>query len=51
VEHRAARQQRDARAAFPGSADTPQFHIINAAITGLWGVLFLLLGICHHAGV
>ena len=40
-----------ARAAFPDSAGTPQFRIINAAITGLWGVLFLVIGICRYFGV
>ena len=30
-----------ARAAYPDNAGTPQFFVINAAITALWGVLFL----------
>ena len=30
-----------ARAAYPDKAGTQQFRIINAAITGLWGVLFV----------
>lgn len=39
------------RAAYPDSAATPQFFIINAAMTGLWGVLFTALGLCRWAGV
>jgi len=38
------------RAAYPEHAATPQFWMINAVITGLWGVLFLLLGLCRWAG-
>ena len=40
-----------ARAAYPDNAGTPQFRIINAAMTGLWGVLFLGIGICRFFGV
>jgi len=40
-----------ARAAYPDNAGTPQFHIINAAMTGLWGVLFLVIGLCRYLGV
>jgi all-trans-retinol 13,14-reductase len=36
-----------ARAAYPDNAGTPQFRIINAAITGLWGVLFVAVGACR----
>jgi all-trans-retinol 13,14-reductase len=39
------------RAAYPANAATPQFRIINAAMTGLWGVLFLVLGLCRWSGV
>jgi phytoene dehydrogenase-like protein len=39
------------RAAYPETASTPQFQLINAAMTGLWGVLFLVLGLCRWAGV
>lgn len=38
------------RAAFPDSADTSQFGLINMAMTGLWGVLFLVLGLCRWSG-
>jgi phytoene dehydrogenase-like protein len=37
-----------ARAAHPGNAGTPQFFIINAAITALWGVLFLAIAACRY---
>jgi len=40
-----------ARAAYPDNADTPQFHAINAAITALWGVLFLAIAGCRYFGV
>jgi all-trans-retinol 13,14-reductase len=40
-----------ARAAYPDNAGTPQFRIINAAMTGLWGVLFFAIGICRFFGV
>jgi len=40
-----------ARAAFPDNAGTPQFRIINAAMTGLWGMLFLVIGICRYFAV
>ncbi len=33
------------RAAYPDSAGTPQFFLVNAAISGLWGVLFLALAL------
>ena len=39
------------RAAYPENAGTPQFLLINLAMTGLWGVLFLVIGICRWAGV
>lgn len=39
------------RAAYPDNAATPQFFAINLAITGLWGVLFLAIGICRWAGI
>jgi hypothetical protein len=39
------------RAAYPDNAGTPQFLIINLAMTGLWGILFLAIGICRWAGV
>ncbi|MGJ4998442.1 phytoene desaturase family protein [Bradyrhizobium sp. HKCCYLS3077] len=39
------------RSAYADSAATPQFHLINMLMTGLWGVLFLLLGLCRWAGV
>jgi phytoene dehydrogenase-like protein len=39
------------RAAYPDNAETPQFFVINLAITGLWGILFLAIGICRWAGV
>jgi phytoene dehydrogenase-like protein len=37
-----------ARLSYPENAATPQFRMINAAITGLWGVLFLALGVCRY---
>lgn len=39
------------RAAYPDNAGTPQFLIINLAISGLWGILFLAIGICRWSGV
>ena len=39
------------RAAFPGSAGTPQFQAINLAMTGLWGLIFLIVGLCRWIGV
>ena len=39
------------RASYSDSASTPQFHLINMLMTGLWGVLFLVLGLCRWAGV
>ncbi|MGP0093180.1 MAG: phytoene desaturase family protein [Xanthobacteraceae bacterium] len=38
------------RAAYPENAGTPQFRVINAAMTGLWGVLFLALAACRFFG-
>jgi all-trans-retinol 13,14-reductase len=40
-----------ARAVYPDNAGTPQFRIINAAMTGLWGMLFLVIGICRYFAV
>ena len=40
-----------ARAAYPDNAGTPQFRIINAAMTGLWGVLFFVIGLLRFFGV
>jgi all-trans-retinol 13,14-reductase len=40
-----------ARAAYPDNATSPQFRMINAAMTLLWGVLFLLIGLCRWAGL
>lgn len=40
-----------ARAAYPEAAGTPQFYLINAAISGLWGILFLLLAACRYAAL
>ena len=39
------------RTALPANAGTPQFRIINAAMTGLWGILFLAIAICRWSGV
>src|SRR3954452_14359875 len=39
------------RSAYADSASTPQFHLINMLITGLWGILFIVLGLCRWAGV
>lgn len=39
-----------ARAAYPDAAGTPQFRIINAAMTGLWGVLFFAIALCRFLG-
>jgi phytoene dehydrogenase-like protein len=39
------------RASYADSASTPQFQLINMLMTGLWGVLFLVLGLCRWAGV
>ena len=36
------------RLAYPGNAATRQFRTINAAITGIWGVLFLALGVSRY---
>ncbi len=37
------------RAAHPDNADTPQFFLVNAAITGLWAVLFAAIAACRYA--
>lgn len=39
------------RASYADSASTPQFQLINMLMTGLWGMLFLVLGLCRWAGV
>ncbi|NPV20429.1 phytoene desaturase family protein [Bradyrhizobium aeschynomenes] len=39
------------RGSYADSASTPQFQLINMLMTGLWGVLFLVLGLCRWAGV
>ncbi|ABD04808.1 FAD dependent oxidoreductase [Rhodopseudomonas palustris HaA2] len=39
-----------ARAAYPDNAATPQFFVINAAITALWAVLFAAIAACRYAG-
>lgn len=36
------------RAAYPDNAGTPQFFVINAALSGLWGFLFFLLAIARY---
>ena len=36
------------RAAQPENAGTPQFFVINAIISGVWGVLFLALGLLRY---
>ena len=38
------------RAAYPDNASTPQFRMINAAITALWGILFVAIGCCRWLG-
>jgi phytoene dehydrogenase-like protein len=40
-----------ARAAYPHNATSPQFRMINAAMTLFWGVLFLSIGLCRWAGL
>ena len=40
-----------ARATYPDKAGTQQFRIINAAMTGLWGVLFVAIGVSRFFGV
>ena len=40
-----------ARAAYPDNATSPQFRVINLAMTLLWGVLFLAIGLCRWAGL
>ncbi|RJF77072.1 phytoene desaturase family protein [Rhodopseudomonas palustris] len=39
-----------ARAAYPDNAATPQFFVVNAAITGLWAVLFGTIAACRYGG-
>lgn len=36
------------RAAHPDNADTPQFFLVNAAITALWAVLFGAIAACRY---
>ena len=36
------------RAAYPESADSPEFFFVNAALSGLWGALFLLMAACRY---
>ncbi|MCG6204704.1 NAD(P)/FAD-dependent oxidoreductase [Rhodopseudomonas sp. HC1] len=38
------------RAAYAANAATPQFFIVNAAITGLWALLFGAIAACRYAG-
>jgi len=38
-----------ARAAYADNAGTPQFFLINAAITTLWAVLFAAIAACRYA--
>jgi phytoene dehydrogenase-like protein len=38
------------RAAFAAVAETPAFRAVNSAISGLWGILFLLLGAAREWG-
>jgi phytoene dehydrogenase-like protein len=38
------------RAAFPHVAETPIFQAVNMALSGLWGVLFLLVALAHVLG-
>lgn len=40
-----------ARVAAPENAATSQFWLVNALMSGLWGVLFAVLAWCHWAGV
>jgi len=35
------------RAAYPGAEENPVFVLVNMILSGLWGVLFLLLGLAH----
>src|ERR1700682_5712206 len=35
------------RAAFAEAAESPIFHAVNMALSGLWGSLFLLLALAH----
>ena len=39
------------RAAYPDSADAPQFRAINWALTAFWGCLFSILAACRYFGV
>ncbi|AVT79282.1 phytoene desaturase family protein [Rhodopseudomonas palustris] len=36
------------RAAHPDNAETPQFFLVNAAVTGLWAVLFAAIAACRY---
>jgi phytoene dehydrogenase-like protein len=38
------------RAAFPHVAETPVFQAVNMALSGLWGVLFMLVALAHERG-
>jgi phytoene dehydrogenase-like protein len=38
------------RAAFPHVAETPIFQAVNMALSGLWGVLFMLAALAHVLG-
>jgi phytoene dehydrogenase-like protein len=40
-----------ARAAYPDNAATPQFFVINTAITALWAALFAAIAACRYVGV
>gem|GEM_PF-3234075 len=35
------------RAAYPGAEESPVFVLVNMIVSGLWGVLFLLLALAH----
>ena len=35
------------RAAYPGAEENPVFVLVNMILSGLWGVLFLLLALAH----
>jgi all-trans-retinol 13,14-reductase len=39
-----------ARAAYSANTATPQFFVVNAAITGLWAVLFGAIAVCRYVG-
>lgn len=38
------------RAAYPDNSGTPQFFVVNAAITALWAVLFAAIAACRYLG-